>query len=89
MYNELECGHDSHSGSASGPVDERSPLLTEPFGHVPAYPVREEQVVEETIDKRKSTRKLGYIMVGLWMGTFCAGLGKPQHGLQSSPLVDE
>lgn len=88
MCNELECGQDSPSSSNSGSVDERSPLLTEPCGHVPAQPVRKKQVLEETIDKRESTSKLVYIMIGLWMGTFCAGLGEPQPGLQSSPLVD-
>ena len=86
MFNELESGLDSGSSSDSRSVDERSALLPGPFGHVPAYSVREEQVVEETIDNTKSTSKLVYIMVGLWIGTFCAGLGKPQLGMQSFPL---
>ena len=83
MYNNLECSFDSHSSPHSWSVDESSPLLTEPFSHVPAHPVREEQEVEDSIhnDNKESTSKLVYVMVGLWIGTFCAGLGKPQRGL--------
>ena len=83
ICNELECGSSSDSQS----VDERSPLLTELCGSVPVCLVREEQVVEETNDEQKSTSRLVYMMVGLWIGTFCAGLGKFQHRLQSTPLL--
>ena len=86
MYDELQCGLDSHPNSNPPSFDERSPLLTEPIGNVPAYPVSGDQVVEESIDKRKSTSKLVYIMIGLWLGTFCAVLGKPPN-MDFNPLL--
>ena len=86
MYDELQCGLDSHPNSNPPSFDERSPLLTEPIGNVPAYSVSGDQVVEESINKRKSTSKSVYIMIGLWLGTFCAVLGKPPN-MDFNPLL--
>lgn len=57
--------------------DERNPLLPKCATSCVQQYGTEDDLSTHTLSDEISTAKLRWIMTSVWIGTFCAGLGKP------------
>ncbi len=58
-------------------VDEQSPLLPKSVAPGVQPDATADELSTQSIDNEISTAKLKWIMTSVWIGTFCAGLGRP------------
>ena len=69
-----------HGGLSSlQTVDEHTPLLVKLPTYVSVEPLEKHSNSGALSVEQYSTRKLIWIMASVWVGTFCAGLGKFYH----------
>ena len=66
------------TAAARESVDEHSALLNDFSREAQNAPRAQRQLKrDKEIDDGIGPRKLGWVMASVWLGTFCAGLGKP------------
>lgn len=79
---------DACTAAARESIDEHSALLNKISREAQNAPRGQRQLKRnKEIDDGIGPRKLGMVMASVWLGTFCAGLGKPSpiyHQLRSS-----
>jgi len=63
-------------------MDERRPLLAKALSHDSKYRARDEPSAEAVNDKESGRSKLILTMIGVWVGTFCAGRGNSLYRAQ-------
>ena len=57
-------------------ANEQSPLLSKVDNHVSDDLARKKPMPEAAVDGENTRSKVLWIMASMWMGRFCAGLGK-------------